>query len=166
MVKSVKKPTKCMKDVVLRDFVYVCERENGHALGHLATAKHGKTVVKVGWFNRDTLTDPEILEDLMNKGEAYLNSFRIYLGKLWDVLVEHADASADGKDAFISCAEQHGIERTFEYRFVGSLGFGGKIWLNNGDFPYVNCYREDETPQRERIIRVTNEALKLVKAPE
>ena len=46
-----------------------------------------------------------------------------------------------------------------EYRFCGSLGFGGKF-LNEGDrVPVVNCYLEDRTPEREAAILATNEAL-------
>jgi hypothetical protein len=48
----------------------------------------------------------------------------------------------------------------FEYRFQGALGFGGKVWLNNGEFPYVTCYPEDLTDEREAMIRSANEALK------
>lgn len=50
---------------------------------------------------------------------------------------------------------------TNEYRFMGSLGLGGKF-RNNGNHdntPYVDCYREDETPERLKAIEATNAAL-------
>jgi len=45
-----------------------------------------------------------------------------------------------------------------EWRFCGSLGFGGKFWNNNGRL-YVSCYREDETPEKLRAIDRANEKL-------
>lgn len=41
---------------------------------------------------------------------------------------------------------------------MGVLGFGGKFWKGR-DLWYVNCYREDETPERLAIIERTNEHL-------
>lgn len=41
-----------------------------------------------------------------------------------------------------------------EFRFIGRLGFGGKVWANDGRV-YVTCYPEDETPAR----RTANERL-------
>lgn len=36
-----------------------------------------------------------------------------------------------------------------EFRFVGSLGFGGKLYVQYSDgVPRVSCYAEDETPAR------------------
>ena len=52
---KVKKPKKCPKEVTLRGSVYSCERDTGHKLGHFATAERGQTVIKVGWFDKDTL---------------------------------------------------------------------------------------------------------------
>lgn len=48
-----------------------------------------------------------------------------------------------------------------EYRFCGALGFGGKF-RNNGNrdnVPYVDCYREDETPARLGMIQLANDRL-------
>lgn len=48
-----------------------------------------------------------------------------------------------------------------EYRFCGALGFGGKF-CNNGNrdnTPYVDCYREDETPARLQMIEAANKRL-------
>lgn len=48
-----------------------------------------------------------------------------------------------------------------EYRFCGELGFGGKF-RNNGNCnntPYVDCYRESETPARLAMIEAANRRL-------
>lgn len=48
-----------------------------------------------------------------------------------------------------------------EWRFCGALGFGGKF-RNNGNHdntPYVDCYREDETPARLAMIEAANKRL-------
>jgi hypothetical protein len=45
-----------------------------------------------------------------------------------------------------------------EYRFMGALGFGGKF-RNNGNqnnTPHVDCYQEDETPERLKMIDAAN----------
>ena len=43
-----------------------------------------------------------------------------------------------------------------EYRFQGKLGFGGKYWRKENR---VSCYREDETPERLRLIIELDAAL-------
>lgn len=48
-----------------------------------------------------------------------------------------------------------------EYRFMGSLGFGGKF-RNNGNHdntPYVDCYQEDKNPTRLAMIARANKRL-------
>ena len=54
-----------------------------------------------------------------------------------------------------------------EYRFMGGLGFGGKFRNNgnNENVPYVDCYREDETPARNEMIRRANERLAALFGP-
>lgn len=47
---------------------------------------------------------------------------------------------------------------TSEYRFGGSIGFGGKF-RNNGnrnDTPHVDCYREEESPEVNAAIERAN----------
>lgn len=46
-----------------------------------------------------------------------------------------------------------------EWRFCGSLGFGGKFRFDGFEVPNVNCYREHETPERLAIIERANERL-------
>ena len=49
-----------------------------------------------------------------------------------------------------------------EYRFIGALGFGGKFRNNgnNNNTPYVDCYREHETPARLEMIDRANARLR------
>lgn len=46
-----------------------------------------------------------------------------------------------------------------EYRFCGLLGFGGKFWRTN-DAWYVNCYHENESPERIALIEEANTAIR------
>ncbi len=46
-----------------------------------------------------------------------------------------------------------------EWRFMGNLGFGGKVtW--DGRRCWVSCYPEHMTPEREQLIRNANRELK------
>ncbi len=84
---------------------------------------------------------------------------------IWQVLVDHAGASDDEWDrlAFI---QHHTLTAEPEWRIFGSLGFGGKfrrnrLWIGGTrtESWTVDCYREDETPERLAVIETTNEAL-------
>ncbi len=84
---------------------------------------------------------------------------------IWQVLVDHAGASREPFDAdnFIH-HQTRDVQR--EWRFIGALGFGGKFRrspqrISDGQRErwYVDCYREDETPERLAVIEATNEAL-------
>ncbi len=84
------------------------------------------------------------------------------LKAIYEILIRTCGAW-DGPDActqFIGAAEHFTALRSFEYRFQGSLGFGGKVWLYNGEYPYVNCYQEDETPERTKAIAQADQALR------
>jgi hypothetical protein len=45
-----------------------------------------------------------------------------------------------------------------EWRFQGSLGFGGKLWLERERWR-VSCYSEDDTPERVEKIELVNALL-------
>ena len=75
--------------------------------------------------------------------------------KVYDVLVEICGAHIGARSHFVS---QQAYEPICEWRFSGHLGFGGKFWRNDGRM-YVNCYREDETPERQAMIERANERL-------
>lgn len=80
--------------------------------------------------------------------------------RVWGILVNYAGAT-DSDSNWVSFRQwfdraiEHGGD---EYRFMGSLGFGGKFWLHR-DGMHVSCYREDLTPAREATIAETNIAL-------
>jgi hypothetical protein len=78
---------------------------------------------------------------------------------VWDVLVECCNVSDNiiNRSAFVNAAIEG---RWTEFRFGGSLGFGGKVW-NNGCF-YITCYKEDETPERIRAMEKANEELEKI----
>ena len=77
---------------------------------------------------------------------------------VYDILVEHAGASDHPHsfaraDFILSLSEQN----VTEYRFMGSLGCGGKFWNDRGW--RVTAYPEDMTPERKQAIDATNRAL-------
>ena len=74
--------------------------------------------------------------------------------KIYDLLVSIGGAYEPERSAFIyhHCESKDGCD---EWRFSGKLGFGGKYRSNNR----VDCYLEDETPERKKIINELNEAL-------
>jgi hypothetical protein len=74
---------------------------------------------------------------------------------IYDVLVQHAGALEDERRHFVQVQTS---QPCAEFRFRGSLGFGGKF-RRTRDRWYVDCYEEDTTPERERAIRITNAAL-------
>lgn len=53
------------------------------------------------------------------------------------------------------------MEGCQEWRFMGALGFGGKFRNNgnNDNTPYVDCYPESRTPERDTMIAKANERL-------
>jgi hypothetical protein len=76
---------------------------------------------------------------------------------IYDVLVQHAGALEDDRRHFVQIQTD---KPCTEFRFIGSLGFGGKFRrVAPEDRWYVDCYSEDMTPERERAIRITNAAL-------
>ncbi len=69
--------------------------------------------------------------------------------KVWKILVEECGASPI-ETAFVSRQGDF-----TEWRFIGGLGFGGKIWKGRGRL-YVTCYCEDETSKRLAMIKRAN----------
>jgi hypothetical protein len=76
--------------------------------------------------------------------------------KVYDILVEECGAHESERDSFI--INQLEKDHPREWRFCGSLGFGGKFWRNSGRL-YVNCYNEDATPKRLAMIEKANARL-------
>lgn len=76
----------------------------------------------------------------------------IQADEVYDILVDIAGAPEGQREAFTFLIVSEG-RRLEEWRFQGHLGFGGKFWQNTMT---VNCYREDETPERLNVIYATN----------
>jgi hypothetical protein len=80
-----------------------------------------------------------------------------FYNEVYDILMKQAGAIGGWqRESFVFHFMQSEPPR--EWRFQGLLGFGGKFWRNDGRI-YVNCYSEDRTPARERMIEATNKAL-------
>ncbi len=84
---------------------------------------------------------------------------------IWQVLVDHAGAYDDPHDraSFVHSQAEGVIQ---EWRFMGVLGGGGKfrrnrVWIGSTctESWTVDCYPEDETPERLAVIEKTNAAL-------
>lgn len=77
--------------------------------------------------------------------------------QVWALLVEHCGANPGQWPEF----EYH-FPGCGEFRFQGSLGFGGKVYAGSWSSRdvRVGCYREDETPERRAAIDTVNEALR------
>jgi hypothetical protein len=97
----------------------------------------------------------------------------IDLDAVYTILVEECAAPAGQREMFTSVLRRE-IRRGdggIEYRFQGALGSGGKFrtcYVGPPAFDryrlYVDCYREDETPERLEMIRRANERLEQVAA--
>ena len=72
---------------------------------------------------------------------------------VWDVLIELAGATEYWRENFVHSATQNSTD--LEYRFQGTLGFGGKV-RTDGFRWWVDCYPEDETPERLAVIAAVN----------
>lgn len=75
--------------------------------------------------------------------------------RIYDLLVREAGARESQRDDFVAYVSTHAHT---EWRFGGSLGFGGKFW-NSSERYYVTCYPDEETPERRAIVQRVNEAL-------
>lgn len=78
-----------------------------------------------------------------------------YYTAVFNLLVQHAGAHESLHDDFVFHHARVGAP-VDEYRFQGSLGFGGKYYSGRNR---VTCYSEDETPARRATIEKTNAAL-------
>lgn len=80
--------------------------------------------------------------------------------EVWDILVKtcgaQTDSSGHGWLSFKSyVTDEHSWH---EFRFMGVLGFGGKLYINRASI-HVACYPEDRNPERDRRIKLANEKL-------
>ena len=83
--------------------------------------------------------------------------------RVYDVLERLVEAPTSRREAFIEYLTQVTVSdrkwNSNEFRFMGSLGEGGKFWADPEWF-LVNCYTEDRNRDRVEAINQTNEALK------
>jgi hypothetical protein len=80
--------------------------------------------------------------------------------RVYEVLVEVCGASADDPLGFVYHYSERKRRPSNEFRFCGALGFGGKF-----RYPAfsVDCYPEDETPDRRELIVEANKRLALLR---
>jgi hypothetical protein len=84
--------------------------------------------------------------------------------KIFNVLVEHAGASESMREQFMYKMLEWNIRDnygTWEFRFMGNLGMGGKLWLTPESL-HVSAYSEDligRHAYRKDIINTTNAEL-------
>jgi hypothetical protein len=89
---------------------------------------------------------------------AELERAQSWVAAVHQVLVDECGAAPDGFDDFA-----HHWPACGEDRFVGTLGFGGKVWSGRGDGPpYVTQYPEDATPRTIEAIERANRRLAAV----
>ena len=73
---------------------------------------------------------------------------------IYDILVEECGAPMRNRRDFVYHQTDSDIR---EWRFSGSLGFGGKFWRS--DKWYVSYYQEHQTPERDAMERAANARL-------
>jgi hypothetical protein len=78
----------------------------------------------------------------------------VFYNQVYDLLVAVGGANSRDRNDFM---HSHAHSRQVnEYRFIGHLGFGGKYWRKTNT---VNCYNEDETPERVALRQELNASL-------
>jgi hypothetical protein len=78
--------------------------------------------------------------------------------KIYDILVNFGGAQETEREEFVyhHTVSEFGCQ---EWRFRGSLGFGGKYRSGNNR---VDCYKEDATPERLNTIQMINALLEKI----
>jgi len=82
---------------------------------------------------------------------------------LYEILDGTVGSPTMKEDFIFRVAEALKTGERLEYRFMGHLGFGGKLWINSSSVPYVTCYMEDETAGRKALIAAANRELEQLK---
>jgi len=79
--------------------------------------------------------------------------------RIWDLLMAEAGAIEHWRKDFVyhqTKVDKYGPPN--EYRIGGVLGYGGKFWRSY-DALHVSFYSEDESDDRNEVVRRTNERL-------
>lgn len=98
----------------------------------------------------------------MNKTHTHIPTFNPrsvavdLADRVYDVLIRLAGASEQHRFEFVVLA---GAGQLSEFRFGGSLGWGGKVRYSRPRGFYVDCYREHLNDERRAVIERTNRAL-------
>lgn len=88
---------------------------------------------------------------------------KVTANALWNVIANTCGAPETLKSSFIRQAlEALDRKDQFEFRFKGSLGNGGKLFLDMDGRARVSCYREDETPEILTLIETANRKLQRI----
>jgi len=74
---------------------------------------------------------------------------------IYDILVTEGGANPSNRDSFVHYVTE---DHDAEWRFCGSLGFGGKFYHNCGRI-WVSCYSEDMNPERQATIHLITSKL-------
>lgn len=82
----------------------------------------------------------------------------INANRVWDVLVEIAGARVGERDAFVRYLTEE-VSHGHEYRFMGHLGFGGKLHYSRTRGAWVGYYPEDRTEERDVLMGRVNAKL-------
>jgi hypothetical protein len=82
------------------------------------------------------------------------------IAEIFDILVDECGARESEREDFF-----HHWPECVEYRFQGKLGFGGKVFCSGGKV-WVSCYLEDETPERNEIIKRANDRIAALRQKE
>lgn len=88
--------------------------------------------------------------ELEKLNESCNNMTKEKANKVYDLLVSIGGAYEQDRDNFVIT---HTEDNCDEWRFIGKLGFGGKYRSEDNT---VDCYLEDETPERVKIINELN----------
>jgi hypothetical protein len=76
---------------------------------------------------------------------------------VFDILRDTCSVGEHQREDFVLSHTHRFID---EYRFIGSLGFGGKVYRTDARCAWhVSMYREDETPERLAAMAAANERL-------
>ena len=83
-----------------------------------------------------------------------------YADRILGILRTHCGANLRGDEWNFRRFVEGALGNAFndEYRFIGSLGFGGKVWIERRAWR-VSCYPEDETGERREAIATANAEL-------
>ena len=111
-------------------------------------------------------TCPNCFVDLYGSAAQTHDCKDLRLREVWDILVTECGAIKDPQSGhgFVSFAYYFGDSTDHsikEFRFMGDLGRGGKVWhRGHSTQPIdVNYYSEDQTPERDEMERRANERL-------